>query len=79
MRGDNLSCKKNWEKHERIDKMFAEEIRDIIRERIKLGLEDPINHNGTRRVTKAMIRTSVWPQMKEILIQSNFEEDRWIK
>lgn len=76
MNGDKLV--KEWDKLARVDVNFASEIEDIIKERIKMGLESPLNPNGMRRATKALIRTSLWQQVKDILINSDWEEDRWV-
>lgn len=77
MRNSVISKKKNWDKWNRIDLGFNNEIDDVIRKRIMLGKENPRKPNGIRRATKAIIRLSYWGKIKEDLINAEWKEDRW--
>lgn len=55
---------------EKIDEEFKRELDDVIGEHRKRG-----NKISYRRVTKAMIRTSLWQDMKVILKNSEIKND----
>jgi len=54
---------------------FKKELEEIRIERIKHGKDGFVV--GDRRLTKAMIRSSKWPEIKKILIEAEIEDDRW--
>ena len=58
----------------RIDKEFKREIDGIKLERVKLGKDSFMQSD--RRLTKALIRTSLWNELKKTLILSPLDDDR---
>ena len=82
MRGDSLNGKKNDNNLYRLDANFITWAKEIIKDRIKGGLEDPLNPNGMRRLTKALMNwLNLNPEVKKMLerdmVNMKWEDDRW--
>ena len=57
----------------RVDDNFIRELKEIKVERIRRGLDKELKSD--RRLTKAMIRSSIWKDLKLRLINSPMEDD----
>lgn len=64
------------DKNIRCDIDFEKELREIIKQRISLGLEqNPYKPTSTRRITLAIKRHSLWQQIKQDIIKANLTDD----
>jgi len=55
----------------RSDERFVREIKDMQRQRIKCGTDDELKPTKTSRITLAMTRHRLFPQMKLDIIKAN--------
>jgi hypothetical protein len=56
----------------RADELFKKELFKIKLERANRGM----GWDSDRRITKAITRTSLWPSLRDIIINSPLEDDR---
>ena len=63
----------------RVDLDFDKQLEDILKNRIKIGKENPKHLNGTRRYTKAMARHPLFKTIKDDIIVAELEDDRRMK
>ena len=57
----------------RVDNSFMKELKEIKLERIRRGVDKEFKSD--RRLTKAIVRSSLWRELKEVLINSPIEND----
>lgn len=63
------------DKPSRVDAEFIKELKEIKLDRIRLGLDKKIQSD--RRLTKALVKTSFWIDVKRVLKQSPLEDDTY--
>ena len=64
---------KNNIKIVKADPDFVKEIRNIKLDRIRRGKDNEIRSD--RRITKAIIRSSLWNELREVIVNSPLEND----
>lgn len=59
----------------RADSRFLEQIMDIKKERIKIGKDKPNKITHSRRITLALTRHRLFPQIKQDIIRAELKDD----
>lgn len=65
----------NIDVRQRIDILFDLEIKDIIKQRITKGKDDPLKPKSHRRITAAFRRHDLFPLIKKEVIESELKDD----
>ena len=74
-RNSCVKIKKKWMKQEWVDVAFSNWINEIIKKRFIEGKDKKLI--SFRRITKALYKISLKPEIEDILFNADLEEDRW--
>lgn len=58
----------------RISSEFDDEIKKIIRERVKIGKDDALKPKSVRRITRAIVKHNEWERLKREIINAELPE-----